>query len=550
MLDLSNVTLLSHSRQNRFWGDSLRYAIVDNFEVQTNLYSLENTSGVSSILRQLSGMTAGSEDWQPITFNNYDYVGLARVNSVGFAPSNDVRLKNVNISLTVFNSGNTFNLNTGFSLYSGINLTNPSFPPQLIEEFTETFSTQIAENGDYTEQQQINLRFLSGAAIGTLQNPYSMARQFASNLINSNPVIGFVDANHSGWRQKPGKRTRQETLNLIDNSISVNETFKLLAGFSGTYSINYTNSLNLAENGITSVREQARVQGLMPDSYGNYYESAKSGAQYEVNNFSFNRCNGMFIAYGGNNSYPLINKKITYGQTLNKFLDIVEYNVEYSNDPRINTLAVWEYTQEIEREDRNCTYRVSENGTVQGLTDCIPQAKFDNAISFYSGVKTGIYNRTYNFYTGFSTFANELKVVQQSETQNKIDGLVRYSKVYTDNLLYSYSGVRKMTITVADEFSTPGYNLFGVANFKTIAQKNNIPTLAHRSIDIEIFGLRGMQISGYYPVAINQVNSNVPTGNDPYIDGLTYSFNPLQNQFVLNCSWTYYQNINLNQFLL
>lgn len=550
MLDLSNVTLLSHSRSNNFFGNSLRYQVVDNFEVQTNLYTLENSSGVGGILRQLSGMIVGSEDYQPITFNGIDYVGLAKVNSVRFENSNDVRIKPVNISLTVFNSGNTFNLNTGFSLYSGVDLTNPAFPTQLIEEFNESFSSQISENGDYTASQQIRLKFMSGAAIGTLQNPVNMARQFASNLITSNPIFGFVDEMHSGWKQKPGKRTRQETLDSIGNEISINEALKILGNYSGSYSINYTNSLNLESNGISNVKESARIQGLIPDSYGNYYESARSGAQYEADNFSYLRCNNLFLSCLGASAYPLQNKKIVYSQTLNKFSDIVEYSIEYTNDSRINSLAIWEYTQEIEREGLNCTYKITENGTVQGLTNCIPAEKYLNSLSFYNGVKTGIYNRTYNFYTGFSTFANPIKLINQTEGRNEIDGLIRYSQTYTDNLIYSTSGVRRMEINISDSHSTPGHNDFGIVNFKTISQPNNIPTLASRQLSLDILGLRGTDLIDYQAIATNTINNNIPSGNDPYIDNLNYSFNPSRNQFQLNCSWSFYETINLSQFLL
>lgn len=542
MINLENVSILGYSRNNSYLGESFRYASKDNLKIQTSLYDLQNTSGVSGVWTQLSGMSVGSTDWQPIILRG-NYLGLAQINNVSYAEGIDVKLKNVNIDLTIYNSGNLFNLtNPTDSLYSGINFSNINYPAHLIESLNEEFSCDVAENGDYTENQIIRVKMLSGAAIGTTQNPLIMAKQLSANLITSGPVIGFIDANYSGYKQKPGKRTYTETQNLITNEYSVNETFRIINGFSGTYSVNYINSLDTNSEGITTVKEQGRVQGLVPDVYGNYFTAAKSGGQYEVNNFSYPRCSGLFAAYKSpTNNYPLTNKKLSYGQVINKYSDIYEYDVVYSNDPKTNNSYSWEYTLKIDKEPNNCTYSISEEGSILGYsTECNPVDKYSNALAGYAIVSAGIYTRLYNFYTEISTFANAITLINRSENKNKIRGTISYERTYTDNLAYSYGSVRKMEIEITDDYAVPLKNNFNIPGYKEISQPMGITTLARRFVSLNILGQRGTTLPQYKTLATNQLNTYVPAGNDPYISDINYSFTPLSNGFNCDCTWTYY----------
>lgn len=542
MINLENVSILGYSRNNSYLGESFRYASKDNLKIQTSLYDLQNTSGVSGVWTQLSGMSVGSTDWQPIILRG-NYLGLAQINNVSYAEGIDVKLKNVNIDLTIYNSGNLFNLtNPTDSLYSGINFSNINYPAHLIESLNEEFSCDVAENGDYTENQIIRVKMLSGAAIGTTQNPLTMAKQLSANLITSGPVIGFIDANYSGYKQKPGKRTYTETQNLITNEYSVNETFRIINGFSGTYSVNYINSLDTNSEGITTVKEQGRVQGLVPDVYGNYFTAAKSGGQYEVNNFSYPRCSGLFAAYKSpTNNYPLTNKKLSYGQVINKYSDIYEYDVVYSNDPKTNNSYLWEYTLKIDKEPNNCTYSISEEGSILGYsTECNPVDKYSNALAGYAIVSAGIYTRLYNFYTEISTFANAITLINRSENKNKIRGTISYERTYTDNLAYSYGSVRKMEIEITDDYAVPLKNNFNIPGYKEISQPMGITTLARRFVSLNILGQRGTTLSQYKTLATNQLNTYIPVGNDPYISDINYSFTPLSNGFNCDCTWTYY----------
>jgi hypothetical protein len=554
MLNLSGISLLSCQRKNEFFGNSLRFSCRDEYVLQGYILDLQNTSGVKNILVQISGMSMSSEDYQPLTVNN-TYLGYALIKNVSYDKGIDVRLATYTINATIFNSGNLFNLNTGDSLYSGVNLTNSNYPAYLIENFNEDFTCDVADNGDYTEQQSIRIKMASGAAIGQNFNPIVMAKQLSANLLYSQPNIGFINQNYSGYKNKPGKRFYSESQNLITNEYSVSETFKLLKGFSGTYSIDYTNALQVGEDGISTVKESARIQGLIPDIYGNYYTSALSGAQYEVNNFSYLRCNDLYNSYSYS-PHILNTRKLTYGQSINKYGDTVNYDVSYSNDPKINDNYTWEYTQEIEREPEQCTYKISENGNILGYsTDCNPINKYGNALAAYNVIKTGVYNRIYNVYTGFSNFTNQLGLIDTSENKNTINGTISYSKTYTDNLLYSYSGLRKMTINLDDDFSVPSKNNFNIPNYKEISQPAVIQTLAKRNVRLSMLGLRNTTltgVSGYLNLATNTINSYIPTINaiDPYISNLSYSWQPLQNSFNLDCAWTYYSNIDLNQFII
>ena len=527
MINLENVSILGYNRSNSYLGESFRYASKDSLKIQTSLYDLTNTSGVSGILTQLSEMSVGSTDWQPITLRG-NYLGLAQINNVSYAEGIDVRSKDVVIDLTIYNSGNLSNL-SNLNLYDGVDLNNVNHPAHLIESFNEDFTCEVADNGDYTQQQTIRVKMLPGAAIGTIQNPLSMAKQLSANLLTSDPVIGFIDTTYAGYKQKPGKRTSSESQNLITNEYSVTKTFQLINGFVGTYSVNYINSLETNSEGITTVTEEGKVQGLVADGDGNYFASAQAGGQYEVDNNSYNRCNGLFLVHKlPNNNYSLNTIKLSYGQLINKYSDTFDYNVAYSNDPKLNNSYIWEYTLKIDKEPNNCNYSISEEGSILGRTnECNPSDKYSNALAGYSTVSAGIYNRLYSFYTEISSFTNEIKLINRSETKNKIRGTINYERTYTDDLVYSYDAV-------------PLKNNFNIPNHKEIVQLVGITTLANRSVSINMLGNRGTTLQQYKNLAKTQLNTYSPGGTDPYISDINYSFTPLENNFSCDCQWVFY----------
>ena len=201
---------------------------------------------------------------------------------------------------------------------------------------TSGFSFQISDDLTYSYSHDIKIKFVTGSAASGSLNPIGAAQLLAQNLINSKPQLGFANYT-SGYYTQPGKRTYNEATNLITNEYSVVENFKLLRSISGSYAINFINSLEINEAGITNVREAGKVQVLVADQYNNYYPAALSGMLYEVNNNSFNRCNNVFQNYQSSTSYPLNSKRLSFKQVLNKYIDTVDYDVAYTNSPAFNS---------------------------------------------------------------------------------------------------------------------------------------------------------------------------------------------------------------------
>ena len=136
MLNLTGIRLLGFDRSKSFFGDSFNFQNKDQITLEGSLTDLYNSSGVQGILQQLSGISTNSIDYQDLTVNGY-YLGQAQINSVSYAPWIDVKVKSFTLNATVYQSGNLFNLNTGSTIYSGVQLTNTGFPAQLIENFDE-----------------------------------------------------------------------------------------------------------------------------------------------------------------------------------------------------------------------------------------------------------------------------------------------------------------------------------------------------------------------------------------------------------------------------
>lgn len=525
MLTLDDVNLLSFNQSHQFWGDSLNFSVNKHIVIEGTLYDLDNTDGVTNIWQQLSNKIAGATDYDPIIINGYNF-GAGRINSANFAPGIDVRTKKYNIDLTIFSSGNLFNM-------VGSDFTNVVLPNiHLTERFNENFDFEIAEDSTYRYKQDITVKYVKG---GVITDPILAAQQLASGLFHSSPSYGFIDASHSGFYNSPGRRTHTESYNTITNECAFSENFEQ-PPLSGSYAVKFTQEINTNEEGITNLVEKGHIEGVLGSDL---MAAAGTGLDIELS-LAFTRGQGLLDVYVPG-TLPLNGGYLTLQKIINQFTNSIDYTVQYSNDPRNQTFYTWEYTQEAARTN-DCFYTVKENGSIHGFThDCTRIEQYNNALSGWNIVQTGVSDRLNTYYNTITTFTNPLKYVSSNISKSIHAGQISYDYAYTDDTTYNISGAIKRTeIQVQDNIPTPLINRFLVGHVGEIAQDLGIVKEGKREISIRLTGKRRTLFDIYLEAAQTQINQLIPTGTDVFIDSCDYNFAPLDNTFDLNVGWIYF----------
>lgn len=517
-IDFQNATLLNYTHQPIFFDGGLRYKIQKSFTIEGLILSLSNSSGTSPVWSGMSGLLNTANDYDAILINSNNF-GSGRINDIRFNNGNDVQLKTYAVDIVCFETGNLFNAGTGF--YSGIDWSNAS----LIDTLQETFAYNRSDNGTDSYSHNISMRLISGKNVG---NPITLAKNFASGLLNNTNLTGFFGQYSSCGRNK---KYYVETINLIDNSYSVNETFQTV-NQSGGYTSIYTQSVNTDVNGITTVTENGNIEGIFVP----LFDSARSGLNIETQN-SYARCSGIFQVFAPINAYPL-NPFITSKQiTLNSFEGTLNYAIVFSNDPRLNTTYSWEYSQQYDKAETNIV-TVTEQGTIIGYGRRLVD-KYNNAVLGYAVIKPNISGRLQTFYNNNFNIPLPLYLQSSSESRSQFEGTIGYSQTYTnDNTLSGTSGIKKFDMTIDDHYPVHLTNKFNIFNFKEIIQPANQATVGVRSISMHMIGDRNNPLSGYLAFAKAQVQQ--PTGTDTYLNTAQYQMDIINNTFDFNCSYNYH----------
>lgn len=523
MLNFQNAEILSYSHKPQFLGDNLRYKITKDITINGYILNLPNLSGVSGVLSGVNTFLNGSTDYDAIFVNNVNF-GQGKILDISFDnnPTNDVKYKKYKATFTVYDSGNLFNVLSGY--YSGLNWNYA----QVLDNFSENFSYALNDNGSSSYDQNISLRFNSGQA-GTLPDtPIGMAKTFASGFFAACNLTGFLGINYNN----NFKKFYTETYNLIDNSVSFKEHVDFLS-LSGGYSTLYTHQLEIDENGIINVTENSQIKGL----YDPLIQSALSGLAAEFPQ-SYSRCLEVYSGYGPQSSYIINSNPINKNVVINKFEGTVNYNVTYSDNPKYQNLYVWDYTTTIDRnEDR--VYTIVENGKIVGLGRRNLD-KYPNAISGYSIVKTGISTRASGAYLAANPYPLSLNEISSSEGRAPFEGTIGYSTTYTDDItLFPISGIKKYEFLITDKTPVQATNKFNIINFKEIIQPLNQSTLGQRDFNIKMYGARGTPLSTYLNYISGAIQPYKNLGNDFFLASCQYQFAPLENTLSMNLSYSY-----------
>jgi len=519
-LDFSNAKILTYSQRNEFWGEAFRYASKKELSIQGCIYALSNSEGVAPVWSGVEGWIQNANDYDMIILNGVNF-GSGRLNSINFKEGNDVRLKEYDANLTVYNTGNLFNLTGEF--YSGLNFNDPNNPIWLTDNFSENFEYNIKEDGSFAAKQTVNVKFISGKMVNlNVRSAIEMAQGLSSGLFQ-HPFFNLS-----------GRKTYTENYNLLTNECSFTKNIELDYP-SGNYSVRFSHECNTDQNGITTVTENGRIKGLVPD----YFAHAELG--YDAQSaLAYGRCQEVNHHYVSG-THPLTTGHVTSSKKINTIIGEIEYSLLFTNDPKFNVNYTWDYTAQLDREPNSCFYKVSEQGHIQGRDNsCSNTEKDQNALDAYDTISVGIFDRLTDYYESGTDLHNPLKFIASTKRHNPYQGTVDYTSTYSDNLYYGVSpGIKKVDYECEDTQPIRKYNKFGVINAKELVQDTNIYSPGNYNCTIRIFGERGTSLGTLLNAVGTYITGNRPTGIY-YLDKSSINYNPNESVVNFNATWQYF----------
>lgn len=524
-MNLENARVLGLSRVNEFFDSDFRFGTKTSYNIQGYLLDLNNQIGVSGVLEASEFFRTGLKDYQNIKINGENF-GKGRVTNFSVDESDFVQYTTYNLAIEGFESGNLYNLSGEY--YSGLQeLSSELTPSYLLESFSEDFDFQRSDD-QFSYNHNVTIKFASGDNV--IISPIDRAKSLATYIMTgNNPAFGFLDSQTSGIYTGNYKEFFTENYDKINNEVSISKNFQSLNP-SGEYSIALKHSLNRAENGVTSVTENAQIKSHV-QPYKTFLLSAVNG---EISN-SFERSSGVYENYRVDNSYELKNQPISINKQFNFFAGDADYSIEYTNDPAINLNYTWVFAHQIDKN--GAFWNVTEDGEIKGLGNS-SQQKFANAIDAFGSIKGGIAGRTKDFYEE-SIGTNDIFLIEKRESKNAFNGEINYTEVYTDEPTRDNDDLQYLEISIEDNFPVDYINTYQILGFGEIVQSINTTTLGQRNVNIQAIGKRGDSLNNILDVIKDRVNQNIPSGNDIFVANAGYNFNENERSLGLNVLWSY-----------
>lgn len=515
------VSILAYDHTPVSFEAGLRYKIEKKLTITGFLMTENNPIGTAPLLNKEAQALLSAVDYVPIYLNGILF-GNGKITNIRFTGGDLVRSEKVTYEIICYEAGNLFNATNG--VYLGINWSTAA----LIDTLQENFSYSLDDSQTQHYKHDVSVRYINNnnSVIGSI----NLAQALANNLFNSTTGIGaFIAAmpNFVGI-----KRYYTESYNLVNNSCAFSESAEIPATLEGNYSLTLKYDLKLDTEGFVTVSEVGHIVGLIDPilvAAETAYTALKAGAYARVqaiyNDYAFSAAS-------------LFDTPIQVGLTKNKFEAILDFTFVFTNNPKYNETAIWEYTDEVSR-DSNGVYEVRETGTVTGFGR--PRIdKYPNALAFYNAsVIGGITGRLLAAYDNTAPVPRSLVTIQNTYEEEQYLGKITYTVRQTDNNLYSAGGIRKSEIKVVTSYPVQTVQAYNVVNAKEALQPQQTSTEGVITIDIQIQGVRTLQVQDYLAYASTFILAYDGIGNDNYLKGLQYHMTPNTNTFAITATYRF-----------
>lgn len=511
-LELIPAPQLGLNVQSNFFPADIRYSKTKSYTLRGDIFGYYS-SGVSGVYNSVNQITTGfQQDYQPFILDG-TIVGYPKIKSVSFDAGTWVQRSQYSIELEIAESGNPFQITGGFYGFTGVTGLFHN-----IASLTESLEYE-SDFKVFSYNHSVNIQYNTGFNI----NPLNNARFIASGLLSNKSSFPFVVTG-----SPYGNKTYEESINEFAGQYSVTERFKGTTGnlaFEHLYALH----LQLSQDGITTVSQDGTIRGLVPDKY----ETAKSGYT-TIKNGIYSNCTGFYSNYAGgtlNNTYL----------TDTRFDDvnngIVRYSRSFTDESGVSDVR-WRYVHEITLQQN--TYQCSERGSIQGLGGI--SSRFNQASGWFDVVKTGIYSRVINQFSGNGgtglLFNNSIE-----RSFDRFNGGIQYNYGYANSPgLGVGSGIFQYESSVSDEICMANRVDFNIVSVGVISQSLSSTKQGQRTVSVNAQAFRDTARQTIYDFCKHKLNENRPIDAqylDPFINSLETFFNVNENSLTANASYIY-----------
>lgn len=518
MLYFEKPQILSYTHSPVFLDAGLRYRIDKKLTVK-GVIIRKVDDAVQQIITAENLILSGANDYEDIYLAG-QFFGKGRILNINFNGGTLIPREEYTYDIECYEDGNLFNALNG--VYQGLAWPNA----RKIESIDESFDYSESEAGDKTYNHSFSVKYREAV---TRDDAISMAKIIASEFFSATSGLGSFLNSYSGLSGK--KRFYTETYDLVNTTVSIEETLTIPANLAGNYSYGLSYNIDLNEDGFVNVTENIEIQGLTKPPYAGAEEgflALKTGA--------YSRCNTVYTAYGFSN-VSLYDTPISIDTKINKFKGEIIASATFTNNPKYQNFAIWERTTELTLNEANY-YIVSERGSIRGMGR--PNInKYINALNFYNdNVKSPhVDDRLQTLYSGTGR-THTLYLQTSSFSKNEFQGIISYEVSKTDDDRLSTNDIRSVSTEITLKNPVHMIEKYDILNYKQIAQTQKQSTLGQKNISIQLQGKRGIPIQTYIDKAKLICQSEEPV-EEHYISNVQYSFSPNLNNFNFNLDFIF-----------
>ena len=496
--------------------------------------------------------------------------------------------------------GDEFNGST--SINSAVGGYIDSHKGHLLEDFSEEFSFDIGEDGSYSYDHSLNIKYISGeAGVDFTTQAKGLANEFYST--SSQPDFGFALGDYAGKLNdahiESSKHLFNETYDLVDLNFSFTKRFssinKKIATSDGLFH-KESRSITRGEDGFITVTENGQVQHGNDLSTSQQYLGGITGGLSSAGHSAYNRCSTLFSAFVNDNvlspisagsagtgpagtgpaggqpqggfegsASALYSEPTEVSISKNPHEFSIDYGVTFTNNPRYTANGIVEFSHDVSYDYSAGAAVITEKGTVRPYGQKDPNFDASSLVNTtLSSANTRISNLIYDFGT-----YNYNKIIASTENWLKTSVNVDYPKggksisytvTYQANGTYLNSvdqaayGIASITANISDALPQHMKKNYLVPNFKEITQVGGQTEIATRTITIEAQKIR---TSNYLtnPPNINVIINlmiNIGLGKmldivreknvlikEMFISGLNYSFDSQSGKISMGFDASY-----------
>ncbi len=520
MLYFDKVKLLSYTHRPVFFEGGLRYRVIKNITIRGYLREASNYEGVEEILDKQELLTSSANDWEEIVINGISF-GEGMVRNVSFDGGYLIRTNEYDFEIECYENGNLQNALNG--VYEG--LLWDSNDALYIDSLSEDFDYSLDENGDAAYGHSISVRY---GGNNTKTQKINLAKALAANFFSSTNGIGaYID--YAGIANI--RKLYTESYDEITCECSFSESASIPNLRSGNYSYQLSYGITKDAKGFYEVQEAVAIKGLTAAPLA----SAKEGLD-ALKAAARTRTQAVFEAYGFSD-VELSAAPISTSVGTNKFTGEITLTNTFSNNPRFQATAIWEYEISLELNNQGI-YTVSEQGSVIGYGKP-GAAKYAAALAFFNANAdaASVSSRLDALYATTGR-TDDLYLIATSFGKNEFAGRIEYSYNYTDDALLSDSDFKIVRTEIAISNPSHIHQFYAIFNFGEIAQTQNQSSAATKSISVNLKGKRNTTFDAYLTRAKTVIASNIPV-EENFLQDCSYSYNIETNDFQMDANYVF-----------